>query len=159
MDTIGQAGGPPSERDPQTWAAPALAGGWAPSRSPHPMPSTDQPWGCAEPPGPCARRTVLSQGCRCEPGLAAQLEGGPKPEKAPVLSPPAFSLPVPGSIRCSPDQLEPGGPSWDLFQLPAPPRRPARAGAALGCFLSPLAAADRAPPLAPSTLQDPGCHC
>jgi len=64
-----------------------------------------------------------------------------------MRSPPAFSLPVPGSIRCSPDQLEPGGPSWDLFQLPAPPRQQAGDGAALSCFLSLLAADGRAPAL------------
>lgn len=99
--------------------------------------------------------TVLSQGCRCA-GAAGTAGAGPRPEKAPAHSPPAFSLPVPSSIRCSPDQLEPGSPSWDLFQLPAPPRRPAGAGAALGCFLSLLAAAGRAPPPVPITTRDPG---
>lgn len=95
-------------------------------------------------PSPCLSGAPTLPGAsstRCTAGA------GPRPEKAPARSPPAFSLPLPGSIRCSPDQLEPGGPSWDLFQLPAPPRRQAGDGAALACFLSLLAADGRAPAL------------
>lgn len=92
------------------------------------------------------------------PGPPAQLERGRglrKPLRIPL---PPSPFPFPASIRCSPDQLEPGSPSWDLFQLPAPPRRPAGAGAALGCFLSLRAAAGRAPLSVPIITQDPSSH-
>lgn len=168
-DTAARAAPPTSDQGPQTCAAPALLG-LGSVQIPSPGAIRRSALRLLRASTPHVRTPVLSQGCRCA-GAAGTAGAGPRPEKAPAHSPPAFSLPVPSF---HPLQPRPAGARQPFLGfIPAScPSSPA--GRGWGCLgLLPLPARSRRPgatartrhhtgprlsPPAPTAPWDPRAH-